>query len=204
MSNTGHSGDDRPVRNRANGSNEAWVDPKTLEGVRMRNPKALGVFFDAAFPYVYNLAFRLMGNKETAEDVTQDVFLKVYQAADRLQSDRSPKPWLTTITYNTCRDAARRSAARPEYQENGRLIGGRSGDGSTPEEELLRKERQSITEQALLELDEESRAVIILHDFCDTPHEEIAEVMGLNHAAVRKRYSRALKRMAEIIKGFSK
>jgi len=170
----------------------------------MRNPKALGVFFDAAFPYVYNLAFRLMGNKETAEDVTQDVFLKVYQAADRLQSDRSPKPWLTTITYNTCRDAARRSAARPEYQENGRLIGGRSGDGSTPEEELLRKERQSITEQALLELDEESRAVIILHDFCDTPHEEIAEVMGLNHAAVRKRYSRALKRMAEIIKGFSK
>ncbi len=201
MSNTGRSGDNRWIRNPANNSDEAWVDPRILEGVRRRDPKALGVFFDAAFPYVYNLAFRLMGNKETAEDVTQDVFVKVYQAADRLQSDRNPKPWLTTITYNTCRDAARRAAVRPEAPEDAATIGERLGDSSDPEEVLLRKEREQLTERALLELDEESRAVIILHDFCDTSHEDIAEIMGLSHAAVRKRYSRTLKRMAEIIKG---
>lgn len=201
MSNTGRSGDDRRIRNPANNSDEAWVDPKILKGVRRRDPKTLGVFFDAAFPYVYNLAFRLMGNKETAEDVTQDVFVKVYQAADRLQSDRNPKPWLTTITYNTCRDAARRAAVRPEALEDAATIGERLGDSSDPEEVLLRKEREQLTERALLELDEEARAVIILHDFCDTSHEDIAEMMGLSHAAVRKRYSRTIKRMAEIIKG---
>jgi RNA polymerase sigma-70 factor (ECF subfamily) len=204
VSTTGHSGDDRQIRNPENGSDGTWLDPKILEDVRRRDQRALGVFFDGAFPYVYNLAFRLMGNKETAEDVTQDVFVKVYQAADRLRTDRNPKPWLTTITYNTCRDAARRSAARPEQAENGGLIGERLGDASTPEDELIGKERRQLAERALRELDEESRAVVILHDFCGTTHEDIAEMMGLSHASVRKRYSRTLKRMAETIKGFLK
>jgi len=201
LSNTGHSGDGGLVRNPANGSNEAWVDPNTLEGVRRRDPKAMGVFFDAAFPYVYNIAFRLLGSREMAEDAAQDVFVKVYQAAGRLKVNRSPKPWLTAITYNTCRDALRRAAVRPETPEDSVTIGDRSGDSLNPEEVLLGKERERITERALRELDEESRAVVILHDFCDTSHEDIAGMMGLSHEAVRKRYSRSLRRMAEIIRG---
>lgn len=201
MSKTGHPGDDRSNRNPSDRLDGAWTDRDVLEEVRRRNPKALGRFFDGAFPYVYNLAFRLVGHREAAEDITQDVFVKVHRAADRLQVDRNPKPWLTTITYNTVRDAARRTAARPEVTENGRITGERHGGSSSPEDELLRKERTKLTERALLELDEESRAVIIFHDFCDTGHEDIAEMMGLSHAAVRKKYSRSLKRMAQIIKG---
>jgi len=177
------------------------VSPEVLEGVRRRDPQALTAFFDVAFPYVYSLAFRLMGQRELAEDVTQEVFVKVHRAADRLQVDRHPKPWLTTITYNACRDAARRSSARPESLEDSAVIGERDGTSSTPEDVLLRKEREQLTERALLALDEESRAIIILHVYCGNPHEAVAEIMGLGHAAVRKRYSRAIQRMAEIIKG---
>jgi RNA polymerase sigma-70 factor (ECF subfamily) len=201
LSITGHSGDDRTVGNPADDSSGAWVDHDTLDGVRRRDPKALGVFFDAAFPYVYNIAFRLLGSNEMAEDATQDVFVKVYQAAGRLQVDRSPKPWLTAITYNTCRDALRRAAVRPETPEDAVTIGDRSGNVLNPEEVLLGKEREKITERALLELDEESRAIVVLHDFCNTSHEDIADMMGLSHEAVRKRHSRSLKRMAEIIRG---
>lgn len=196
----GLPGGDGIDRSPAEKLDEARLDSEILDGVRRRDPKALAVFFDATFQHVYNLAFRLMGNRESAEDVTQDVFVKVYQAADRLQVDRHPKPWLTTITYNTCRDAARRTAARPEALEDATTIGERHGDSSTPEDVLLRKEREKLTERALLELDEESRALIILHDFCGTTHEIIAEMMEVSHAAVRKRYSRALRRMAQIIK----
>lgn len=201
MSKSGLPGDDRSTRAPVDGLDGAWTDPDTLEGVRRKDPQALASFFDAAFPYVYSLAYRLMGQHEAAEDVTQDVFVKVYQAADRLQADRHPKPWLTTITYNTCRDAARRRAARPEALENGALIGRLPGEASTPEEELLRKEREMLVEKALLQLDEESRAAVILHDYCGTAHEDIAEMMELSHAAARKRYSRAVKRLVEIIKG---
>jgi len=201
VSNTGVPADGRNDRNEWKKLDDAWGNTEFLEGVRSRDADALARFFDMAFPYVYNLAFRLVGNRELAEDVTQDVFAKVYRAADTLQVDRHPKPWLSTITYNTCRDAARRSAVRPESLEDAATIGERSGDASSPEDVLLRKEREKMTEKALLELDVESRAVVILHDFWGTSHDDIAEILGLTHAAIRKRYSRALKHMAQTIKG---
>lgn len=185
----------------AHNLDESWVDARVLEGVRRRDPQSLTRFFDLAFPYVYNIAYRLTGHHETAEDITQDVFVKVYQAADKLQPERHPKPWLKTITYNTYRDAMRRAAARPAGAEDASEIGERDGNAPTPEDDVLRRERHQLTERALMALDEEMRAIIVLHDFCDTSHEEIADIMGLSHAAVRKRYSRALKRMAEIIRG---
>lgn len=201
MSDADHSRDDRGARGSVSNPDDAWVDPEILAGVRRRDPQFLSRFFDVAFPYVYNLAYRLVGNRETAEDITQDVFLKIYQAADKLQVDRHPKPWVTTITYNTCRDVARRAASRPEVPEDGNVIGERSADSSNPEEVMLRREREMLTEQALTTLDEESRTVVVLHDFCGMTHEEIAAIMELGSASVRKRYSRAIKRMVEIVKG---
>lgn len=201
MSDADHSRDDRGARGSVSNPDDAWVDPEILAGVRRRDPQFLSRFFDVAFPYVYNLAYRLVGNRETAEDITQDVFLKIYQAADKLQVDRHPKPWVTTISYNTCRDVARRAASRPEVPEDGNVIGERSADSSNPEEVMLRREREMLTEQALTTLDEESRTVVVLHDFCGMTHEEIAAIMELGSASVRKRYSRAIKRMVEIVKG---
>ncbi|UCG51076.1 MAG: sigma-70 family RNA polymerase sigma factor [Candidatus Latescibacterota bacterium] len=189
------------TRDAADDAGGAWSDRSMLEGVRRRDPEALTRFFDVFFPYVYNLAYRLLGNRDTAEDVVQDVFLKVYRAADRLDIERHPKPWLTTITYNTCRDAARRTAARPDIATDSTTIGEQHGAPDTPEDVLLRQERENMVERALLELDEHSRALVILHDYCGVPHEEIATVMNMSHAAVRKRYSRALKRLAQIIRG---
>jgi RNA polymerase sigma-70 factor (ECF subfamily) len=201
LSKTDLPGDDRNGRTPDASPESAWTDPELLLGVRRRDRHALERFFDLAFPYVYNLAFRLTGSRETAEDVTQDVFVKVYQAADRLQTDRNPKPWLSTITYNTCRDMARRRAVRPETLTDSSAIGERYSDPSTPEDVLLRKEREMLTERALMALDEDSRTVIILHDLYGSTHPEIAGIMGLSHEAVRKRYSRALKSLAELIKG---
>jgi RNA polymerase sigma-70 factor (ECF subfamily) len=173
-----------------------------LAGVARRDPDALAAFFDAAFPYVYNLALRLTGDSHTAEDVTQEVFLKVHRAADRLDPERHPRPWITTITYNAVRDAARRRSTRPEDPVDAGEIGERNpSPPDTPEDALLREEREKMLERALSELDEQSRAVVILHDFGGHSHEEIAEIIDASHAAVRKRYSRALQRMAEIIRG---
>jgi RNA polymerase sigma factor (sigma-70 family) len=180
---------------------EEWVGRDVLEGVKRRDTDALGKFFDAALPYVYSLAYRLTGDSHAAEDVAQEVFLKVHRAADRLDVERHPRPWITTITYNACRDVARRRSARPEHAVDATEIGERHESPGTPEDELLRRERERLLERALGELDEESRAVVVLHDFGGHSHEEIAEIVDASHAAVRKRYSRALGRLREIIRG---
>ncbi len=189
---------------RTSSAGETWEDRDVLEGVRRRDPDALGRFFDVAFPYVYSVAFRLLGNHEAAEDVAQDVFLKVYHAADRLDVARHPKPWLTTITYNACRDAARRVGARPEVQVDATVIGERHAASGTPEDAFMRWEQARLIERALRDLDEDARVIVILHNFCGFSHEETARIIGASHAAVRKRYSRALHRMAAFLTGLQK
>jgi RNA polymerase sigma-70 factor (ECF subfamily) len=183
------------------GSGEVWQDRQLLEGVRRREPEALKRFYDVAFPYVYNLAFRFTGHRPTAEDITQEVFIKVYEAADRLNPDRSAKPWVTTVAYNACRDQARRLRARPEDAVDATDIGDRRSAVSNPEQDYIQKERETLVSQALLKLDEASRLVIILHTYFDYTHEDVAQVTGDSPVAVRKRHSRALRRMAELVQG---
>ncbi|HET6349415.1 MAG TPA: sigma-70 family RNA polymerase sigma factor [Candidatus Krumholzibacteria bacterium] len=174
------------------------VPADVLEGVRRRDPEALGRFFDMSFPYVYRLAYRLTGRREAAEDLTHDVFLKVHRAADSLQTDRDPMPWLATITYNACRDAGRRASSRLEVSDEV-ATDQASSSGETPDEALLRKEREQAVQEALLQLDEATRTVIILHDYCGLSHEEAAVALNSGAASIRKRYSRGLKRLATII-----
>src|SRR4029077_12114053 len=75
-----------------------------LERVRARDRDALGRFFERYFDLVFGIALRLLGSREGAEDLTQEVFFKVQRAADQIDPRRDPAPWLTTIVYNACRD----------------------------------------------------------------------------------------------------
>ena len=187
------------VQNQRAARNRPSVPADVIEGVRRRDREALGRFFDLLFPYVYRLAFRLTGRREAAEDLTQDVFLKVHRAAESLQTDRDPMPWLTAITCNACRDANRRAGARPQGVAGDEVVDGMSSPAEGPDEVVLRKEREQIVQNALLELDETSRMVVILHDYCGMSHEEVAVALQVRADGIRKRYSRGLKRLARII-----
>jgi len=181
------------------------LSPVVLEAVRRRDPDALGQLFEVCFGRVYSLAQRLTGSREQAEDVTQEVFLKVYNAAEQLDPARDPAPWLATITYNACREHWRSRGHRQERQTatiNGddgmreKLVNGKR----SPERRVMNGERKALVEKALQGLPEEMRAVVLLHDFEGLSHAEIAETTGESHAAVRKRYSRALTRLHEELK----
>lgn len=177
-----------------------------LERVRDRDPEALGRFFDRYFPMVFGLVARLLGQRAAAEDATQDVFLKVHRAIDRLDVDRDPGPWLTTIAYNVCRDRWRSTAGRMERQsssvddrpELARKLGDDRPDAA---DQLIASERERLVQEALMELPPQAREVIVLHDYEGIAHDRIAGMLGSSHAAIRKRYSRAVKLLGEILQG---
>jgi RNA polymerase sigma-70 factor (ECF subfamily) len=175
-------------------------DRALLQAVRRRETSALSRFFDAAFPYVYAVALRVTGDRDRAEDATQEVFLKVHRAADRLDPSRSPRAWLTTIAVNACRDAHRRSAARPATSLDNLAVEP-AAPAESPEDALLGRERAERLERALRALDEPLRSVVILHDYCGYGHDTIADMIGASHDAVRKRYSRALAKLRELLSG---
>jgi RNA polymerase sigma-70 factor (ECF subfamily) len=178
---------------------------ETLEAVCRREPAALAALFEHCFDDVYSLAYRLTGERTAAEDVSQEVFLKIHKAAAQLDPSRDPRPWITTITYNACREHWRSrgyrlfSRARSidgEAKERHVLINGRRD----PEGAAVAGEREELVTRALMKLPERMRAVVVLHDFQGMSHEEIARVTRTGHAAVRKSYSRALARLRDELK----
>lgn len=172
-----------------------------LERVKGRDPEALGWFFDHHMPRIYALAFRLLGDVHAAEDLTQDVFYRVFRALERLDSARDPVPWLMAITYNAWRDYWRSGARRlglrsqsieasPEIAES--LVAGEAD----PEGLALKDETERAVQAAIDKLPEHLRVVVLLHDYVGLNHEAIGDAIGASHAAVRKRYSRALAALA--------
>lgn len=177
-----------------------------LERVRMRDREALGRFFDRYFDQVFGLVLRLLGDRTAAEDVTQEVFFKVHRAAHQMDPARDPGPWLATIATNACRDVwrsgayrlGRRSASLDDDPQLAESLGTRADD---PERGAITRERERLVQEAILALPEPLRMSILLHDYQGLSHQAIAELLGVEHAAARKRYSRALSALARRLKG---
>lgn len=180
------------------------LDPATLERVRARDPEALGVLYERYFDRVYALVYRLLGERSRAEDAASEVFLKVYRSANQLDPSRDPAPWLMTIATNVCRDlwrsGAYRMAMRAESVDDEVVANRLRSHGSEPERELIAAERERLVQQALLELPDALRTAVVLHDYEGLNHQQIAEITGIEHAAARKRYSRALDALAKRLK----
>jgi len=176
-----------------------------LEQVRARDPEALGRFFDRYFDRIFGLAYRLLSDRPAAEDVAQEVFLKVHRACDRLDPERDPMPWLTAITCNACREHWRsrhvKAAARSTPLE---AVAEREADPAgmrDPVDEIDRERRAARVQRALGELPPKLREVVVLHDWRGHSHQEIAEMLGATYAAIRKRYSRALAALTDRLGG---
>jgi RNA polymerase sigma-70 factor (ECF subfamily) len=167
-------------------------DRAVIEGVRRRDPDALRRVYDAAFPHVYGLAYRLSGNRVRAEDIAQDVFLKVYRGAHRLDPDRSMKPWLSTVTLNAFRDRMRRRSRRSETAVDPTTIDALGHTSDDPEYGLVKEERRRALEMCIRALEAKLRESVVLRAWSGHSHGEVAGLLGITAAAARKRYSRAL------------
>ncbi len=183
------------------------LSPEVLTRVRRRDPEALGLLFEVSFDRVFGLAMRMMGQRAAAEDIAHEVFLRVHRAAHTLDVHRDPLSWILTITGNLCRDHHRSFAAKvtrgsgqAEDDHEG-PVGRLAGDDPGPEDQALARERERVVQEALLELPEQLREVVLLRDYEGFDHNTIAGMLGSSSSAVRKRYSRALARLGELLEG---
>jgi len=175
-----------------------------LVGVRRRDPEALATFFEHYFDRIYAMVYRLLGDRHAAEDVAQEVFLKIHRAAHTLDPNREPLPWITTIAYNACRDLWRsgsyrlsKQAASIDDPEHGDTqLTSRSDD---PEQALIAAERTDQVQRAITALPEALRVVVVLREYQGASYEQIAEMTGTTPVAARKRFSRALAELGKML-----
>ena len=153
---------------------------------------------------VYNVAYRLLGERTAAEDATQDAFLLAFRGLHTFRGG-SFKTWLLRITTNACYDQLRIRKRRPStsldaMNENPDEPGFDPPDsGETPEEHTLRTELASGLREGLSALPDDQRLVVILSDVQGLSYEEIAAVTGTNMGTVKSRLSRARSRLRDIL-----
>jgi RNA polymerase sigma-70 factor (ECF subfamily) len=149
--------------------------------------------------YVY----RMVGDYDSALDLTQEVFIKVYNSLSRYRSEFKFSTWIYKIAHNAAIDHLRRHAVR-EHALTGSVDGDRAevaieSRRLTPEQESERRERCSEIESVVQLLQPSYRELIVLRHSHDLSYDEIAEVTGLPLGTVKNRLFRAREAMRDLL-----
>jgi RNA polymerase sigma factor (sigma-70 family) len=154
------------------GDQNVSVEDAVLVGSCLRgDPQAVQELIQRYQSNVFGLCVRLLHHRQDAEDVTQEVFLRVFRSLKRWDSNRPLKPWIMGITVNRCRTWLSQRARRPELVE---YLQDTASSPKTDDSAELAQEIQS----ALAELRLESKSVFVLYHEMGQPYEDIAESLG--------------------------
>lgn len=145
---------------------------------------------------VANLIYLSLGDKNSIEDLTQEVFLRVYRALPRFQFDASFFSWIYRITKNLCIDEIRKRKIKKVFSLDFLIEGMESRElnvttGETPSDEFLSGEKKQTILQALQKIKFEHREILLLREYQDFSYEEIAETLKISLQAVKSRLFRA-------------
>ena len=162
-----------------------------------RDTQALAALYDRHGRVAYSLAYRMMGERQAAEDLVQEAFLKVWRAAGSYRVERaSVRTWILSIVHNRGIDMLRSTASRRRTQERVEA----QTPASQPSEafgETWRNSQREHVREGLRELPPEQLKVLELAYFSGYTHTEIAELLDLPLGTVNGRMRLGLKKMRE-------
>lgn len=145
---------------------------------------------------VYALALSLLRDAHEAQDLSQDVFVRVWESAPSYRPQGSPMAWLLTVARNL---------ARSRLRQSGRLTGldEAEWDALPADAPAVAPEDRVVLQDALARLGAEERQIVLLHAVTGLKHREIAQLLELPLSTVLSKYHRGLKKMKALMKGES-
>ena len=171
---------------------------------------AFGVLVEKYQKKMVNIAYRMIGDYETACDVVQDAFLSAYKAIRKFRGEARFSSWLYRIVINVSKNRMKQMSIR--LQREGPVIGNpvAMGDGQVncdpPAEEpsvveqLERKEIQAKLQQCIDSLDDEYREVLVLRDIQGFSYDEVGDILKIPAGTVKSRLSRARAALKDCLK----
>ena len=185
-------------------SQEAEIVRRVLEG----DADAFGAIVDEYQKNVYNLALRMTGNPEDAQDMSQEAFIKAFNSLASFRGDSKLSVWLYRIVSNVCLDFLHSRKRRQTVSLN--MDDGEGGSSeleipdlsAMPEEELNRRLTREAVRKGLLSLPEDQREILLLREIEGLSYDEIAQALELEAGTVKSRIFRARKRLcAQLVSG---
>lgn len=173
---------------------------------------AFNLIFDKHKRLVFNLAFRFVRHRELAEDIAQDIFLKLYERKYRVEMRAKFSTWLYKVTVNASLDALRKrrffgrslNAAVEDAEGRQSLLMDKVAEDerSIPDQLALREEIQTLVQREIDKLPEKFRAPILLYQFQEMAYREIAEILNISEKAVERRIYHAKERLRKKLAPF--
>ena len=177
-------------------------DESLLRLIVQARPEALSELYDRYGRLVFSLAINALGDTATAEEVTQDVFLRVWQRAWQYRADQAKvSTWLTSIARHRAIDQLRRQGVRPEGLSLARadLSSQTEPDAAGPEQAMELSIQRQRVRAAVTQLPEEQKQVLALAYFGGYSQTEIAECTGLPLGTVKTRIRLAMEKLRGLL-----
>jgi len=151
---------------------------------------------------VYNVAYQFTGRHEEAEDLTQEIFLKIYRSLGTFDLEAAFLPWLIRVSKNMCVDHYRkRRRERLLVHGNWEKITTVACTRSNPYQKTFSRERRAILLRGLEQIPQDLKTVVILRDLQGLTYQEISEATNLPEGTVKSRLNRGRLELARIIRG---
>ena len=152
----------------------------------------------------YNVAYRILGDRDAAADATQDAFLSAFKAIGKFRGG-SFRSWLLRIVTNACYDQLRRKQRQPTASLDALLLSNPApvrpltDPQESPEEHAMRQELSDALQVGISSLPPEQRTTLVLSDIQGLTYQEIAEITGVSLGTVKSRLSRARSKLRDFL-----
>lgn len=186
---------------------ERLSDEELMEAYREGNARAFEFLLRRHQRPVFNFIYRHVGVESVAEEMLQEVFLRIIKGAGSYKRTAKFTTWLYTIARNLCVDQSRRAKHRQHLSldqpvKRGEKDGAKLGDmvandGPGVDRQAIGRELRQRLEQAIAELADEQREVFLMREYAGLPFKEIAEIMGCPENTVKSRMRYALERLRQ-------
>jgi len=172
------------------------ADEDVMTLVQAGDPRAFEVLFDRHSGAAFSLAYRMVGNRVTAEDISQEAFLSIWRSRLRYRSDRgSVRTWVLGIVHHRAIDALRRNLVHDRRRATAEGLEERQEAPELTDVEVVRRDEARQVRSAIGTLPSEQSRVVELAYFGGFTHSQIAEMLGTPIGTVKGRMRLGLEKL---------
>ncbi|MGF7047949.1 RNA polymerase sigma-70 factor (ECF subfamily) [Paenibacillus sp. DS2015] len=158
---------------------EGLADEQLVNEIRQGHSEAYRILVDRHKSYIYTLIYRMVENHEATEDLSQEVFVKLYRSIGLFRGDARFTTWLYRLALNVVIDYQRAQRRKPHSVLIDKVEGWFIDVKEQPEEQLLHKEAQADMLQMLSELPDKYRLILYLYHYKQLSYQEMSDTTGL-------------------------
>ncbi len=174
-------------------NNFPQISEELLIKIANKDNKALEELYEQTHKSIYGFAFSILKDPTDAQDVMQDVFIKIYSSAHLYKKQGKPMAWILTITKNLARMKLRSATKSTPIDVS-------ESESLFPQVEFTNQsDDKYMLQNALMQISEEERQIVVLFVVSGMKHREISEILNIPLSTVLSKYHRAIKKLKNII-----